>query len=111
MDEGINIFIFMTICFFFLVLLMFIGLALLPASLGSPLVQSFCGPNSFPYHLGHCQFGWSYALSFMSTMLALFCPFLARHTSFQSFNVDSMDIILPSTSPYRRLVPVKEYYI
>lgn len=90
---------------------MVIGIVLLPGSFGSPILQSFCGPDAFPYHLGHCHLGWSYGLAIVGTVMALFCPYLARHTKFQSFEVAPIEVLLPSTNFYQKLTDTKEYYI
>lgn len=91
---------------------MIIGLLLLPGSFGTSILQSVCGMDAFPYHLGHCHIGWSYGMAIVGTIMSLFCPYLARYTKFQSFDVAPIEIVLPSNANfYQKLSDGKEYFI
>lgn len=80
--------------------MMTLGLTLLPATFGSSLMQSLCGSSAFPYHFGDCQFGWSYALTVIGTLLAMICPFVVRCVTFAYSELDAEQISLSSENSY-----------
>lgn len=67
------------------VLLQLTALLVFPWALGTPFAEAHCGPGTGPYQQGRCRLGWASVLAIISTLLGVYCPLLARFTTYRVY--------------------------
>ncbi|CAL4150560.1 unnamed protein product [Meganyctiphanes norvegica] len=71
------------------VFLQSLGLVLYPLGLGSHFSRLHCGDEATLYNAGHCQLGYGYMLALVATVLAAYCPVLARLITYKDYDADT----------------------
>ncbi|GAB6029541.1 hypothetical protein CHUAL_005291 [Chamberlinius hualienensis] len=64
------------------------ALLIYPFGFPSPFVRHHCGTSAGFFNAGECRLGWSYTLAIMSSLLSIYCPVLAKFSTYHIYEPD-----------------------